>query len=275
MGTGTHLVDLGSGDGQVLAAAARRGATVSGVEADPDLVAESRTNLVAAGLGHLLVDVVEADLLDPDLVLPSGATPADERVVWFSYLAPATLQRLLPALRRHDPTPLVTVDFDVPGLVAARRDGPARMYRLPGRARRVGAPGWPCAGTFVATVPDVQSLTCLELVHPGGPVRVRATPALAREAAVLAGTDHADGATAVAVDLRWEGAPSGTFAGGRLSDPAVGDHVVAVLATDAEDEGVWELSEEGAANLTAALRRPRDRRPATVAEVLDAADGSW
>lgn len=261
VGPGVRLLDLGCGDGQVLLAAARRGAQVAGVEADPDLVEEARTHLDAAGVD---ADVRVGDLFDPEVDLDAD--------VWFSYLAPATLQRLLPRLRREaergsGPT-LVTVDFDVPGLVPDRRADPARRYRLPGRRRRPGVPGWPHPGTFVATVPDLQSLSCLDAVHPGGATHVRATPALAREATVLAGADHLEDPGTLAVDLRWEGRPAGTFAGGAIKVDGLDDHHVFVLFTD-EEEGVWELSDEGVDGLRRALRRRH--RPTTVAEVLDAA----
>lgn len=258
VGAGVHLLDLGCGDGQVLLAASERGATVSGIEADPELVAEAREHLADAGVS---ADVRLGDLFDPGVELDAD--------VLFSYLAPATLQRLLPRIRASSARSLVTVDFDVPGLVPTRRSHAARLYRLPGRVRRPGEPGWSCAGTFVATVPDLQSLTCLEATHPGGPTRVRATPALAREATVLSGADHLDGAGALAVDLRWEGQPAGTFAGGAIQVAGLADHHTFVLFTD-EEEGVWELSDVGVAGLRRALRRRV--RPSTVADVLDAAD---
>lgn len=258
VGPGVRLLDLGCGDGQVLLAAARRGAAVGGVEADADLVAEALSNLAAAGVD---ADVRSGDLFDPDLDLDAD--------VWFSYLAPATLQRLLPRLESLGRGRLVTVDFDVPGLVPTRREGAARLYRLPGRRRKVRAPGWPTPGTFVSTVPDVQSLSCLAADHPGGPTRVRASRPLAAVATALGGAEHLDGPGELAVDLRWEGRPAGTFAGGAVRVAGLPDHWVFVLHGD-EEEGVWELSDAGAANLRRALRR--SAAPATVAEVLAAAE---
>jgi len=258
VGPGVRLLDLGCGDGQVLLAAARRGAEVAGVEADDDLVAEARSNLAGAGID---ADVRAGDLFDPDLDLRAD--------VWFSYLAPATLQRLLPRLESAGRARLVTVDFDVPGLVPAKRQGQARLYRLPGRRRPVRAAGWPTAGTFVATVPDVQSLSCLLAAHPGGAARVRLSRPLAAVATALPGAEHLDEPGELAVDLRWEGCPAGTFAGGAVRAAGLPDHWVFVLHGD-EEEGVWELSDAGAANLRRALRRTRP--PATVAAVLAAAE---
>lgn len=257
VGPGVHLLDLGCGDGQVLVAAAAHGASVTGVEADPDLVEEARQHLAAAGIDG---DVRQGDLFDPDVDLDAE--------VLFSYLAPATLQRLLPRLVAGPARLLVTVDFDVPGLVPTRRDDPARLYRLPGRRRQVGPLGWPCAGTLVATVPDVQSLSCLEAVHPAGPTRVRATPSLARVATLLSGADGLERPGALAVDLRWEGQPAGTFAGGAVRAAGLDDHPVFVVFTD-EEEGMWELSDAGVDGLRRGLRRRS--APTTVAEALEAA----
>ena len=257
VGAGVHVLDLGCGDGQVLLAAARRGARVSGVEADADLVAEAQAHLADAGIE---ADVRQGDLFDPDVDIDAD--------VLFSYLAPATLQRLLPRIAATGAR-LVTVDFDVPGLVPAKRSGAARLYRLPGRQRAVAEPGWPAAGTLVATVPDVQSLSCLEATHAGGPTAVHADAGLASVATVLSGADHLDAPGALAVDLRWEGAPAGTFAGGAISVAGLPDHHVFVLHTD-EEESVWELSADGVAGLQQALLATH--RPTTVAEALAAAE---
>lgn len=254
VGPGVRVLDLGCGDGQVLLAAAQRGASVAGVEADGDLASEARAHLAEAGVD---ADVRTGDLFDPHLELDAD--------VLFAYLAPATLQRLLPRLRQLRGRQLVTVDFEVPGLVAARRDGPAHLYRLPGRRRRVGRVGWPTAGTLVATVPDVQSLTCLELVHPGGPTQVRLSRPLQRSATALAGAAHLDGPGHLAVDIRWEGAPVGTVLGGVVRASGVDDHALYVVHTD-QEEAVWELDAGASDELRRAVRRTRP--PRTLTEVL-------
>jgi len=79
----------------------------------------------------------------------------------------------------------------------------------------------------------------------------------------------ASGPGALAVDLRWEGRPAGTFAGGAIRVPGLDDHHVFVLFTD-QEEGMWDLSDEGVAGLRRALRRRA--RPSTVDEVLAAAE---
>lgn len=253
---GTRVCDLGCGDGQVLLAAARRGAVVSGIEADPELVDEARANLHDAGVD---ADIRLGDLFDPQLELAAD--------VFFAYLAPATLQRLLPTLPAHRGKTLVTVDFDVPGLVPTRRQDPARLYRLPGRARRVPAPGWPSAGTLVATDPECQSLSCLDLVHPGGPCHVRLSKDFDGVATVIGGADHLDEPAHLAVDLRWEPLPTGAATAGAVEVAGVDDHGVVVVITE-EDHGMWELSTDALASVADALEGRSSG--VTLAELLDA-----
>ena len=257
VGPGVRFVDLGCGDGQVLLAAAERGASVAGIEADPELVAEAEAHLSDAGVEGT---VTSADLFDPDLELDAD--------VFFTYLAPATLQRLRPALARRRGARLVTVDFAVPGLTPTRRAGAARLYQLPGRRRPRSEPGWSTAGTLVATVPDCQSLTCLDLVHPGGPISVRLGGELTDVASVLAGADHLEEPGELAIDLRWEPMPTGTVVHGAVEVTGADDHAVFVIAGEAEDEGVWELGAGAVSSLRRALRGAQP--PATLAELLDA-----
>lgn len=253
---GVRVCDLGCGDGQVLLAAARRGAVVSGIEADADLVEEARQHLEDAGVD---ADVRLGDLFDPDLVLDAD--------VFFAYLAPATLQRLLPALREHPGKTLVTVDFEVPGLVPTRRCDPARRYRLPGRARRVPEPGWPTVGTLVAAGPDCQSLSCLDLVHPGGPCGTRLTREFDGVASILGGADRLDTAGHLAVDLRWEPLDIGTVVAGAVQVEGVVDHDLVVVVTE-EDDGMWELSAAAVDGVRSALASPTP--PTSLAELLEA-----
>ena len=257
VGPGDRFVDLGCGDGQVLLAAAERGARVTGVEADADLVDEALAHLDDAGVDGT---VISADLFDPALELSAD--------VFFTYLAPATLQRVLPALRGATGARLVTVDFAVPGLVPSRTAGAARLYQLPGRRRAPGTPGWSSAGTLVSTVPDCQSLSCLDVVHPGGPASVQLSRSLQAVATVLAGADELAGAAELAVDLRWEPMEPGTVVGGTVRLSGVDDHAVFVIATAVEDEGMWELSEAAVASLRRSLRRRQP--PATLDALLEA-----
>jgi SAM-dependent methyltransferase len=67
------VYDLGSGDGRIVIAAAKRGAARAvGVEIDPKLVAESRDNAKRAGVGDRATfvqgDIFEADFRDATVV---------------------------------------------------------------------------------------------------------------------------------------------------------------------------------------------------------------
>ncbi len=256
VGPGDRLCDLGCGDGQVLLAAARRGAVVSGIEADENLVEEARGQMKDAGVD---ADVRLGDLFDPDLVLDAD--------VFFAYLAPATLQRLLPTLQRHPTSRLVTVDFDVPGLVPTRRADPARLYRLPGRRRPVTALGWPSAGTLVAVEPDCASLSCLDLVHAGGFSATELTPDFDGVATIVSGAERLDGPAHLAIDLRWEPLAVGTVISGVVHVRGAVDHSLFAVVTE-EDNGMWELSPAAVVGVQRALRRSEP--PSTLSELLDA-----
>jgi SAM-dependent methyltransferase len=262
VGDGDRFVDLGCGDGQVLVAAGHRGATVLGVEIDEDLAEHSREALAANGLDG---EVVVGDLFDLDL------DPSTDVV--FTYLAPGTLQRLLPALRRLRRARLVTVDFAVPGLLADEVRGSAHLYRLPGRRVRPCRPGWEPAGTLSVVPAGVSSLTCLELRHAGGPVQLRVAASLDRAGSFRTGADEVAPGRPLAIDVRWDPAAPGTIVTGTVTVEGVGTHHLTVAFTDDEaEEGAWDLSAEGAGSLARALRR-RTGRPRTPAELLTAAEG--
>jgi SAM-dependent methyltransferase len=259
---GERFVDLGCGDGRVLAAAARRGAHVLGIEMDGELVERARRRLARAGVDGR---VVRGDIFDVDI---------DADVI-FTYLTPGTLQELTPRFQAQRPgTRLVTLDFAVPDLAIERATRTLNLYRLPAPPRRPDrAPGWPAAATLVVTVPDRQSLTCIELVHDGGPVQVSCSRDLASAAGVKVGCARAEAGGAVAVDLRWEGEPDGTIVVGHLEAPGAGRHPVFTLFAD-EDGGHWELTEEAARQLARALHggaRPTSSDAVLAAAVEDVA----
>ena len=255
---GVRFVDLGCGDGHVLVAAARRGANVRGIECDAELADEARVALAVEGLGG---DVLVGDLFATDL-------RAD---VAFTYLAPATLQRLVPLLADAGVRRLVTLDFEVPGFAPDVVDGAAHLYEFPLRRCPPASAGWRSRGTLVVTVPDVESLTCLELVHPGGPVSARLGPTLADRVSVATGVDHAACDEAVAIDLRWAALPSGSLAYGVLEIEGAGPHALVALFSADDEESQWELSDEGAANLLGTVAGHTNGF--TFADLLAAAEG--
>jgi SAM-dependent methyltransferase len=252
---GERFIDIGCGDGIVLAAAARRGARVRGIELDGYLVDRARRRLARAGLSG---EVEQGDIFTADL-------SAD---VIFAYLSPAILQEITPRLQRMRGTRFVTLDFPVPDLVAERQTPSLNLYRLPApRVRRVKTTGWPSAATAIVTAADVQSLSSLEFVHTGGPVDVRFSPALAAVAAGKVGARSAARGAPVSIDLRWEGSPAGTFVAGRVDAEGVGSHRVFVLFTEGS-EGYWPLTELGARNLARQARQ--GPKPSTSRELLAA-----
>ena len=166
---------------------------------------------------------------------------------------------------------LVTVDFAVPGLIADHADGPAHVYRAPARkVRRRTRTGWPSVGGLVVAVPDYESLTCLEVIHPGGPVTVGATGSLADVATVRAGRDHADPGDLVAIDVRWAEEEADVVADGAIVVTGLPEFPMFVLFAD-DDIGLWELSAEGCERLARAFAR--GGVPATAAGLVAVATG--
>ena len=80
------VIDLGSGDGRMVIAAAKRGALALGVEYEPDMVALARKNAEEAGVADR-AKFVQGDMYEADI---SKAT------VLALFLLPANLNRLVP-----------------------------------------------------------------------------------------------------------------------------------------------------------------------------------
>jgi SAM-dependent methyltransferase len=103
------VVDLGSGDGRNIIAAARRGARGLGVEYDADLVWLSQQKAAAEGVGHL-ARFVRGDMYEADL---SQAT------VLALFLLPENLARLRPKFEQlKRGTRIVTNGYPIPGWTA-------------------------------------------------------------------------------------------------------------------------------------------------------------
>jgi len=83
-----HLVDLGSGDGRTVIAAARRGARALGIEYNPEMVELSKRNAAAAGVSDR-TSFMKADLFQTDF--------SDATVVTM-FLLPAINMKLRPTL---------------------------------------------------------------------------------------------------------------------------------------------------------------------------------
>jgi SAM-dependent methyltransferase len=98
------VYDLGSGDGRIPIAAARRGARAVGIDIDPDRIAEARLNAAKAGVSDR-VRFVQGNLFEQDL---SQAT------VITLYLLPRLNLQLRPTLLALVPgTRIVSHGFDM------------------------------------------------------------------------------------------------------------------------------------------------------------------
>jgi ubiquinone/menaquinone biosynthesis C-methylase UbiE len=99
------VIDLGSGDGRMVIAAAKRGARALGVEFNPEMVKLSRQHAAEAGVADR-ASFVEGDMFEADL---SKAT------VLALFLMPENLRRLEPKFRALPPgTRIVVNTFGIP-----------------------------------------------------------------------------------------------------------------------------------------------------------------
>jgi ubiquinone/menaquinone biosynthesis C-methylase UbiE len=106
VGPSDVVYDLGSGDGRIIIAAAKRfGARGVGIDIDPRLVAQSRRSADSAGVAKL-VDFREGDLFEADL---------REATVVVLYLLPELNLRLRPKLLAEmaPGTRVVSHEFDM------------------------------------------------------------------------------------------------------------------------------------------------------------------
>jgi precorrin-6B methylase 2 len=158
---GDLVVDLGSGDGRIVIAAAQKfGARGLGIEIDAGLVAKSRDNAARAGVADR-VSFVQGDVLAADISAASVVTV---------YLLPGLINRLQPRfLERLQPgTRIVSHAFAMTGWRPDRREtmrisGPhpgqgdeSRLYLwiVPAEARGV----WRATGTQIRIHQNFQEI---------------------------------------------------------------------------------------------------------------------
>jgi SAM-dependent methyltransferase len=128
-----YVIDLGSGDGRNVIAAAKRGARALGVEFNPDMVALSRRLAAEAGVADKAT-FVQGDMFEADF---------SEATVMAMFLLPDNLTRLKPKMEKLKPgTRIVLNTFGVPGWkpdVTERVEGDcsswctALLYTLPAK----------------------------------------------------------------------------------------------------------------------------------------------
>jgi ubiquinone/menaquinone biosynthesis C-methylase UbiE len=100
------VMDLGSGDGRNVIAAAKRGARAVGVEFNPDMVALSERLAKEAGVSDK-AKFVQGDMFEADF---------SEATVLALFLLPDNLRRLEPKIRALKPgTRVVLNTFGIPG----------------------------------------------------------------------------------------------------------------------------------------------------------------
>jgi len=108
-----RVVDLGSGDGRNVIAAAKRGADAVGVEYNPELVALARRNAAEAGVAER-ARFVQGDMFEADISQAS---------VLVLFLIPENLRRLEPKFRKLAPgTRIVSNYYKIPGWEPAASD---------------------------------------------------------------------------------------------------------------------------------------------------------
>jgi SAM-dependent methyltransferase len=115
---GSVVIDLGSGDGRLLAEAAARGATVIGYELNPILVWWSRRKLAKYGSRATIFrsDLLAADLAKADTIFIFGITS----------IMPAVAKKLINECRPG--ATMISFAFEIPGLKVDATRGIAMRY---------------------------------------------------------------------------------------------------------------------------------------------------
>lgn len=100
-----YVIDLGSGDGRIVIAAAKRGATGHGIDLDPQRISEARSNAVENGVDDQIM-FMQGDLFETDF---------SEASVITMYLLPSVNRELRPViLEELQPgTRIVSHSFDM------------------------------------------------------------------------------------------------------------------------------------------------------------------
>ena len=157
------VVDLGSGDGRMVIAAAKRGARALGVEYDPEMVRLARKNAAEAGVAERAT-FIEADMFEADF---------KQATVLALFLLPGNLRKLSPKFMDLAPgTRIVSNTYKIDGWEesdTAYGDNfcitwcTAYLYFVP--AKLAGA--WRMPGGEVRFTQEMQNLSGT-LVYPGG-----------------------------------------------------------------------------------------------------------
>lgn len=100
-----YVIDLGSGDGRIVIAAAKRGANGHGIDLDPERIAEARKNARSEGVDDQIM-FMEGNIFDTDF---------SEASVITMYLLPSVNKKLRPELinKLQPGTQVVSHSFDM------------------------------------------------------------------------------------------------------------------------------------------------------------------
>jgi hypothetical protein len=127
VGPSDFVIDLGSGDGRIVVAAAKEfGAHARGFEFNPEMVALARSNATREGVADR-AEFVQGDLFEADLSVASVIT---------MYLLPSINMKLRPKLLKLKPgTRIVSHDFDMadwkPDETSSTDNGTAYFWVVP------------------------------------------------------------------------------------------------------------------------------------------------
>jgi len=157
------VVVLGSGDGRLVIAAAKRGARALGIEYDPDMVELARKNAAEAGVAGR-ASFVQGDMFEADF---------KQATVLALFLLPGNLRRLSPKFLELAPgTRIVSNSYRIDGWEESETTYGdnfcitwcmAYLYLVP--AKVAGA--WRLPDGEIRFTQDMQNLSGT-LVHPGG-----------------------------------------------------------------------------------------------------------
>jgi SAM-dependent methyltransferase len=132
VGPNDLVYDLGCGEGEILIAAAKRGARGVGIDLDPERIKNAKINAEQAGVADKIT-FIEQDLFKTDIKPATVVT---------LYLLPELNVRLMPTLLRDlkPGTPVVSHDFDMGDWkpeqsheVQARRTHRVYLWKIPAR----------------------------------------------------------------------------------------------------------------------------------------------
>lgn len=237
---GESFVDLGCGDGRVLVAAARRGASVRGIEIDASLAQKAREKLGAAGLDGR-VDVCD---------MYSAPFEAD---VIYAYLTPACVSTLKPRLLECGPgTRVVTPRYTIAGWQPAGTGGGCFLYNLPPTAESPPTrTGWKWRAVVAVLPADRRCLVPLALDAAPGEVSVELGGALARAARSAAGAESVMEPARVPVDLIFRSQGVGSAIAGPLR--AQGMEITVAVVFAREGFGEWGFGDDQGAAFRALL----------------------